>query len=470
MSRKPKPILWRERLEKISECPGEIFDKLEPQEQTFRMIESAESGNTTAIRDTVKALLDAYENDECINPAITYFINLGLCQGDCVCARALLKCIDIFNQPLELIDRAAEVLKDCKTQDDDLLIKVAMAKRIMFSALESSEYVKAADALLETDCEFGYYARIFLESKRLAEGGEFNRDAVGAVASKIGAPNIVFLPFLDPSASCDKAIAQSDAEKELTKISKALGLMRMDDWRDFWLKATYEYAEAFLNGDISAVADEMAAAIEERYDYRDKKLHLLALKKFKMDKADISDDPEYDKLYAECRFDGHVFDVDSDEALGMIIKEAVYSSSRKLRADAVNAARFGTFIEHTKNRFFFSAEMKNHIKRAFKHIWEITISFETESDTPPEFGKLRIDERRYTAKRNGTELPKEKKLSQVFCSGVISINDKTYPIETDLLLDIVYVSTTKCEFCDIQVREFRRDGNYLIMKCCLIIY
>ncbi|MBQ7390387.1 MAG: hypothetical protein IJW02_04695 [Clostridia bacterium] len=114
--------------------------------------------------------------------------------------------------------------------------------------------------------------------------------------------------------------------------------------------------------------------------------------------------------------------------------------------------------------------MTNHLKRGNKHLWEVTVSVKTDKNTAPLINPSRIVERRNEVTRGGVTLDKEKKVAQVLCRGEIGFTDKIYPLEMDLILDISYVSSTKCEYCDIRLKDKKRVGDYLVMQCSLAVY
>ena len=94
----------------------------------------------------------------------------------------------------------------------------------------------------------------------------------------------------------------------------------------------------------------------------------------------------------------------------------------------------------------------------------------TNQDTPPVLGPAKITERRHEVSRGGITLESDKKLSQVICAGEILIGEKPHPFEVDLVLDISYVSTTKCEWFDVKVKEYGRVGDYLVMQAMISIW
>ena len=470
MSRKSKLTLWKERLEQISDCPGEIFNLIEPDDELFLKIENAERGEISSIKELATSLYETYKNEEELNAALLYYARRGLELGDRDCAVIALRCISRFNTHFELLDDVLALVDDGQNDGHiDRLITKSRVKRIIASATPDADYEMLTGTLSEMYDEYSAYARIYLASHRLKDTGYYDSDKVDTMASALDVPRVITLPvFLGDKEYTGKAISVNSV-KEHSAMKYALGLIDMDEWRDFWLRAIYEYSEKYLGGNLLPFADEMIAAIDERADYPRKKLHKLALRKYSFDLTG-SGKGAYNSLDTECRFDGLVFDISDDEMRDEVIKEAVYTDSAKERSEHLAAARLGKVIIHAKNRYSLSATMTNHIKRGSKHLWAVTLSMLTNQDTPPVLGPAKITERRHEVSRGGITLESDKKLSQVICAGEILIGEKPHPFEVDLVLDISYVSTTKCEWFDVKVKEYGRVGDYLVMQAMISIW
>ena len=94
----------------------------------------------------------------------------------------------------------------------------------------------------------------------------------------------------------------------------------------------------------------------------------------------------------------------------------------------------------------------------------------TDEDVPPTFVPVPIVDCLAKISRNGITLEKEKKAAQVLCAGEIRIGDKVSPFELDLILDISYVSATKCTHCAFKVERYKRQGEYLIIQTDISLY
>ncbi len=469
MSRKSRLTHHKERLEKISECPFDLLNKVDPDDDTFDKIERAEGGDISATDELAAFLLDVYKDEELLNASVLYYIERGLALGSEKCAATMLECIDIFNEQFDSLDRALGILEGKELGEEvERLITRVKVKRIINSAEEGADHAELDRELADIGCKCASYARLYIASRRLADTGSYDKDVTSALADELGVPGVVALPVFTGGAA--EALAPADTASECESMKLALALLNMDEWRDFWLRAAYEYADLYLGGDLLPFAEDMMNAISARCDYAEKKLHVLAFKKLLSDFTDKVTREEYEALAEECRFDGLTFDLSDDNGRNEMMRNAIYTSSKDERQKKRMALRLGDLIIHTKNRYFLGATMTNHQKRGCKHLWDVTVSIETDSDTPPEMNPARIYDRKNEVSRGGVTLEKEKKLSQVFCAGEIRINDRVYPLEIDLIVDISYVSSTKCEYCEIKVKEYEREGKYLIMQALLAIY
>ena len=470
MSRKSKLTLWKEKLEQISDCPGEIFNIIEPDEELFLKIENAERGEISSIKELATSLYETYKNEEELNAALLYYARRGLELGDRDCAVIALRCISRFNTHFELLDDVLALVDDGQNDGHiDRLITKSRVKRIIASATPDADYEMLTSTLSEMYDEYSAYARIYLASQRLKDTGYYDSEKTDALAIALDVPRVITLPVFLGDKECAKEVISINNVTEHSAMKYALGLIDMDEWRDFWLRAIYEYSEKYLDGNLLPFASEMIDSISERSEYPKKKLHKLALRKYIFDLTG-SGRSKYTSLETECRFDGIEFDISTEDGRDEVIKEAVYTDSAKERVEHLAVARLGRLIVHTKNRYSLTATLNGHIKRGSKHLWPVTLSMLTSQDTPPVLTSTRITERRHEVKRGGITLEPDKKVSQVLCAGEIIIGDKPHPFEADLVLDISYVSTTKCEWFDIKIKELERLGDHLVMHAMICIW
>lgn len=470
MSRKSRETLDKERLGLICDCPSEIFKSIVPNEDTFAKIQSAAHGDPSAIRELAVYLFDVYKNCDTINPALLYYVNKGLALGDGKCAEIMLRCIDIFNEHFEYLDKVSPLV-DAASADKEIadLLGTVRIKRAVRDADEPLGYASAVPQLSDIDASYTPYVRIYREGKRYGKTGEYDREATERIANEIKMPKIITLPLF-AAENRPQTSKEAGSEAEIGALKYALMLIDMDEWRDFWLRAEFEYARAYLGGQMEHFISDASYTVSERCAYPKKMLHLLALKKYFLDKVGDTDNTEYRILEDKCRFENHVFNLEDESARDLLIEDAVFTSGREERQKMRYAERLGTVIQHRKNRYTLCATLSNHIKRANNHLWNITLSIEMNGSEPPVFSRIRIDTRRYKVSRGGVTIDQEKKLSQILCSAEIQIDDKRYPLEIDLIMDIAYVSTTKCEHGQIKIKSTKRIDGYLVMDCSLAIF
>ena len=471
MSRKSRLTLWKERLGQLSGCPDDIFDKIEPSDELFARIENAENGDINSIRELATSLYNLYKDNEEEGGALSYFARMGVAQGDMECAIVALNYITRFNDGFDTLDDIISILNgNVNDESVERLIALAKVKKIILCASEGADFTYLTDTLADMYDEYSAYARIYIASMRLKHTGYYDKDKIDALAQALDVASVVTLPvFLGREYEGEKR-EQYSHEKEREAFKFALSLIDMDQWRDFWLKAIYEYSEIYLGSDITPFAEEIEKAFVSRPSYKEKKLHLLALRKYLCDKGVKDEDAEYTALRDKCLFDGLEPGVEDPLECARLIKEAVYLDGKAERDKVIFEKQLGNVILHTKNRYLLRATMTNHLKRGNKHLWEVTVSVKTDKNTAPLINPSRIVERRNEVTRGGVTLDKEKKVAQVLCRGEIGFTDKIYPLEMDLILDISYVSSTKCEYCDIRLKDKKRVGDYLVMQCSLAVY
>ena len=445
MSRKARLAVFRDRLELISECPHDILNNFEPSEEDFALILAAENGDVNALRVLSRRLYDVYGEDPELNGALFRFLKLGIAEGDEACAALTVRCIAKYGEGLDLLDEALDLL-DFRTYDGlGAVIRQAKLKKIVAFADKAPNAQDSLDELSMLDFEYADHVRLYLLAKSGAD--------VSGLSSSLKMP----LTFGGTEVN--------DGESEA--LIHALGILDVDEWRDFWLRAIYEYANKFCEGELAAFGDAMISATMARAEYPRRSLHLYALKRYLSLRGIRYSEEECSELARECSFLGtEPNDVELDE----LIREGVYTDSREMRILARERDIIGTQIVHERNRYTLTISLTNHQKRAFRHQWDSIISIETDADIPPVINTLDIRERRAEISRNGITLPKEKKAAQILCSGEIHIGERAYPFEADMILDISYVSTTKCTHCTVKPERFKRVGKFIVMQSIITVY
>ena len=458
------------KVEKLSDCPVEFLYKIEPDEDIFAKIQAADRGDVFVIRELSQLTYDVYKDDCEMNPAMLYFARLGAERSDPVCALTLLKCIERFDGRYDLADGAINTLNGTEYYGEaqEIISRIKVQQNI-YKARHESDY-DAVDEALSNMCDNrSSYARLYVESQRLINTGSYDKAKINALAESLDVPSVPTLPVFTASSVTDENFTPSNPKKECETMRFASTLIRTDEWRDFWLRALYEYVTIYLDGDISTIAEDIQSAVMQRCEYPKKKLHLLAIKKL-LSASDNDENTKYQSLINECRFNGLDPTVCEGDALLETVKDIVYTDSAKVRQDLILAIKLGDEIQHVRNRYFLEATLKDHMKRGNRHLWDLTLSIKTELDTPPTISICKITATKNDVSRNGCTLDKERKLTQVLCRGELQSGEKVYPFELDLILDISYVSSTKCELCEIKFKEYHREGEYLALDSTIFIY
>ncbi len=467
MSRKSKAALAIERLGDISDCPKDLFDLIESSEDLFLSVSKAEAGDVESIKKMATATFNAYIGERRTNKAMLYYLNMACEMGLADCAGMVVICAARHNTLFDRLDDAIDLLKDSK---DGTCSSIDVGNAVLKSILHGVDMQVNPEILLarldEIDDSVRCPVELYILAERKARGGIYDAERVEAIAKRLGVPGIVSLSAF----SGNEIKTDINIIREIEALIYALEIADNDNYRDFWLKCIYEYCNLYLNGDYIDFAEPIARALEARSYQKDGKLHLLAWRKYilehprltEYDKAEAEN--KYSSLLDECRFAG-VCTQDCDGHM----ESAIYASGSEIRKKSEEAHAHGSIIEHTRNRYTMCAEFTNHAKRGNRHMWETTISIDAKSGAP-EFGVLKISELRHTVTRGGITLESAKKLTQVICLGKITVGAKPSPFEIDLILDISYVSATKCEFCEIKVRETLDDGEFITMKCQIYIY
>ena len=470
MSRKSKITLAIEGLKRISDCPDDLFDTIEPMDAIFEKIKLAESNDTDAIALLSSVVYDAYGNDEIINKAMLYFLAKGVDAKDPQSARATVICAAERDVMLDKVVDALKILNYSEIEADGLLdvARTAMLKATVASAVEGADFDELTVRLPWIDESIRGYVELYLIAKRKEHTGVYKRERIIELTESLGMPRVANLyAFLDGRAD---APGELDVEGERGALIDALEATTPECYRELWLKCIYQYCEIYLGGNYAPFATVIARALESRRSLKDGRLHLLAWRKYVLDNTDpnsadyLEAEAKYLELLEECRFKGIVSHLTSEDA-EYHRRSAMSTPVGDVRRESESADALGYVIEHTKNRYVMSCELTGHAKRAKKHMWEITTSIRSDNGLTPLFKDIRVVDWRNTVTRGGVTPERCKKLTQVLCLGTIETDGRISPFEIDLILDISYVSATKCDTVEIKIRSTEQNGEYLTMHC-----
>ena len=464
MSRKARLTVYRDRLEAVSSCPSVIFNNFEPSDSDFDFIKRAEQGEVAPTEEISARLFDIYKDEKEPNDALLYFLRMGLELKSPLCAILLIECIDRYNTHFYCLADALSIVADTdRAKDSGDLIERVTLKGIIASLSPECDFKALKEQLEEMNTKDKACLWLYLEAKSLEYRGEYDKENTRALLDEFGIGKLADLPTFGGIG--ERRAPQDSDQDDFNAIKRLFFAFDMYEWSDFWLRVAYEYASLRLDGDITPFADYMLLSISRRPWYSNKELHELAIKKYIYEHGLGYTGDELEQLERRCRFNGLSVSEENDE----IIKEAVYTKVT-LDENRVCALGYDAEIQHERNRYTLTMTLSNHKKRASRHQWEGVIAIRTDDDTPPEIMPVPIVERRAEISRNGITFEKEKKASQLLSRGEIKVGDKVSPLELDLIIDISYVSLTKCTHCALKVERFKRQGEYLVMQTDISIY
>ena len=473
MSRKSRATLSREKLESISSCPTDIFNSIEATDELFELIEKAERKDEMALRKISSMLFSTYINDSNINQAMLYFLVKGVEHGDTESAHHLIVCASMKNECLEHVDDAVKVLNDADLPLPPEHGKDAMFKSIVRSAGKDADYETLLGKLYSLQYEGIEYAELYFLYKQKEAHGNIDAEKADSLSAQANLPPLSTLPtFCDTVNAPDSTVKDGWSES----LISALNLSSLDSWQDFWLRCIYEYCVIYLKNDFTEFAEAIAQTLEKRRFSKKSKLHALAFIKYIRENTPEDNHKHirlrewYNEMLEECVLDGTLKSLDDEEEMLRIMKEAAYTSEYAERKSAESGISLGHRINHVKNRYVLCAVLTDHAKRGNRHMWPTVLSIKQDSDALPIFENIKIAERRNEVRRGDAALSMQKKQSQVICDGNLILNGKVSPFVLDLILDISYVSTTKCESLEIKIKKAQKNNGYTVLNCQLFIY
>ena len=466
MSRKARLTVFRDKLEAVSDCPHTVFNELEPSDMLVEIIENAEGGDILAIREIVMKLHSATVENNRPSDALLYFLKMGLKAKDYICARFLIDYISNFNTSFELLDEAIAVAKENGTDDFSSSIELARIIKLLAAPSEECDFAALKDELHELQPSPYHEILLYISAKDLEYNGTPMSDEVKAYTKMYHFEELFSLPTFSGEPQIHAAQMPENNNFKCELLNKVPQLFNLVGWGDFWCKVMYEYAMTYLGEDLSVFTETMLSIVRARPRYPEKLLHELALKKYALNRGlEGHSQDECDALEIKCRFNG----LDASASAEELIKDAIYTPYVPSQGSA-DRVLFDAEIQHERNRYTLAMVLTNHKKRASRHQWDAVIAIRTDEDVPPAFEPISIVEMNAEISRNGIKLAKEKKASQVLCEGEIQMGDKRSPFEVDLILDISYVSATKCTHCGIKIERFKRQGDYLVMQTDVSLY
>ncbi len=476
MSRKSKKTLDLERLASISRCPDDLFYKVDANDELFETIKDAESGNEAALSDILNILSDAYMQDSIPNKALLYFIDRCIQYGSRSVLRLLIEYADRYNDGIDVLSNAEQLpyFEESIRDVYPIYERIIFKKLLYIVGLPDPDIDRFMSTLHTLSEEYHIPGELYLMSAMTKSGRDIDRERLAELTQKCGISGAEALPCFK-GVRTDSTV-YTDINSMLTAVKNMLDSVVSDNWCNFRLVMIYEYAEVFMNGDYSYIAKFAAEETAKRKYSGNRTLHELAWWKYALSK--ISGNDERYASYSEiCRiltdkyhFEGGSELPQTDDEITALMREAIYMSAKEEKEKNDENIKLGNVIRHTKNRYSLSATLSGHGKRLNKHMWSTTLSIETELDSLPEISELKIIDVRNSIIRGGVKIDTDKHTTQVILKGEIRTHDMRSPFEVDLILDMSYVSASKCSYSEIKIRKAIKTGNYLTMICQIYLW
>ena len=472
MARKSKKTLLIEGLSEICECPSSVLELYEDIPDLFSIIKASENGDVLSLERIMGAI---YQCDKCdmLFDAMEYFgriaINLSAPCPINYLIKYSLKTNCLFALALQ---GYTALLKS----DSQSLLELDPNTLSRLNALRVIDAYTAGSAV-DGDIDLALFEEGMLPEKIFALSHEARYDLLAksqlsALVSE-KAPHLLSLGTVMGECVQNQHLCDAALPHMLSYLEK----YDIIAWKEFWLRAIYEYSEITKCG----FSPELCKAIiKVIYSRRHCELNdrfalgwiSLALKNNNLtdkDKDELS--RLYKSTLAECKFSATEFFTDDDAELTSVIRESVYTRDRDCKALAEKRLELGLEILHVKNRFTLVSRLSNHIKRAKNHCWDIKLCIDKSvSDTPPVFLPLRLDRVYHRISRGGiTKESDPKKVSQIILSSELLLDDVHYPFNLDLIVDMAYVCSAKCQNAEIKVRDIKEYDGYFVLNCTLYL-
>lgn len=475
MARKSRETLLRERLRSVSSCPFDIIDSRCDHERLFSLIEKAEAQDTRSLRALIADTMTAHLENRSCSESLLYFLRRAIRLGDTDAASTLIGTPSLICRDIPLCEEAVELLRGIADPSYERTLTDGVAL-IMLAKAESDEECAQLLPPPNTLTEEEYPTeRFFILSRaeRGRGGTAYSLVSVSLIA-RLGLP--LTYGIIIPSADDNTEVGREDVSAEIDIIKGCITRYNYTQWTDFWLECLYKLCDKYLSGKLGAIAETAISVITDRDTYPERELHILAWYSYLIDSEEDSEKKasllrKYDSLKEICLFSGVEVGLSEDRRLDLM-KRSVSLCTADETAKAIRTAMRGTEIVHTRNRYLLTHELNGHIKRGRLHIWEHPLSMKADKSLtePPKFNKLRVVRTSIDISRGGITLERRRDCCQIFCESEIQIGNALHPIELDLILDISYVSATKCGECEIRVKRYSLQDGYLVMDCQIVLY
>ncbi len=454
MARKSMASILRSRLDAVSKCPPDLFDRVSDKELILSLVTRAERGDAAALTEAARLLTEQYVGSGETSRALSYLLTMGVKSGCLDCARLAIKYSHAAYGDFGLAASAIALLEPCET--DDGMLKLITDLKAMITVASASVGLNG-EYLSDLSIEDYPEVHVYLSAVSGSDASAICRDA-----------GLAHLPTLPSSRMGAPVFECADAEAELVKMERALGMYPDPLWRDFWLRCIYEFVGMYMDERLERIAETVIAAVGWRDYSSDKLLHILAWSEHLAILEPSRDElrSRCEELRQTCLFEGLDPELD-EEKRAKYMREAIYLSSAEEIEENNEESILGTVIAHARNRYSLTLDLSGRGKRARMHFWETTLSIKcTEGDGwTPIFSEISGFEVRCSPTRGGVTLERDRSTCQIIARGELTLGEAAHPLEVDIYADIAYISATKCRALLIKPTSSDRHGDYLVMRC-----
>ena len=459
MARKSKETINYEKISEVSACPRDLLKYMSYTDRLLSRLSECEKGNLSEIDALSEELYTAVKESECEErcSALIYLTLKGIELGCDSCLKRLAKYICLIeDNPGVLLPYRNRLIE----ADHCLMCEVAVKAIIYFTSC------KADFSVAECLKKLPKSQRISTEIYRVFIDGDTPSESLKESCYDEKCLSLLSLPSLYKDGTAT-VYAEEASSCSVDVMLEAISISRQEKWSEFWLKMLYEHARIYGGSDFTHFAKQAADIIARRkYDGK-RSLHLYTFISYACDKEPSEElIARRDELKKQCLFEGLELPDGGEIDINELIKDAVYTSLENEMAQATKKRESGIIINYAKNRYYLEGELSGHGKRGKKHFWTQRFSLDKSlCKDAPIFSSFKIEEVHNLLERYGAQLGEIKGKSQIICRGELITDEQPHPFMLDLILDISYISSVKCETLELEVAGLTEANGRYIFDC-----
>ena len=464
MARKSKQTICFEQLCTFSKCPRDIFTTLSPDDNTLSLIRSCEALDPSALTEATEALYRGCITDAPTpqkSDALVYLCLLGLRAGE-------ESCLSLLTRYIDRTENSTELLYSLRTPlggDDEALSARLEAKAAISQAARCGGDYGELTSRLDQSPEH-LTVMLFIYHITRPKDDRSVKELID-LCKRYDCLSLLSLPAM----GLGDAVKTPPTDGAIPLMLKAPSVSTSRDWHDFWLKMLYEDAVTYRGSDYTHFASEAWALMAKREHNKLREHHTLAFLRYATKRSDDESlQQKYITLVNKCKFGGDLPDIENDDVVEELIRQAVYTSKPDEKELADKSYRRGIIIQRGKNRFYAEGSLIGHAKRGRKHLWRAIMSFpKANASEAPSFSTFEIEQTSNVITRFGTRVLRDGSSSQIICRSTLYTGDQPHPFMLDFVLDISYVSASKCGSGEICIRSVGEDDEFYLYDCAITI-